>query len=272
MKPLPRKTNASALGRGWQKWLGISWISGVYAFLYIPLITLIILSFNSSRFATNWKGFTWKWYEKLAGNQLLLDAFFNSMLVAVASSIIATIIGTLGAFAVYRYRFAGRRLFFALIHSVMMSPDIVMGISLLMLFVLIGLDPGFTTLLLAHVTFSLPFVIVTVHARIQGFDPMMVDAARDLGAGEFEIFRRVILPLIFPAVLAGWLLSFTLSLDDVIISFFVTGPGFEILPLKIYSMVRLGVKPEVNALCTVLFLLTLVAVMTAHFLTKEKKK
>ncbi|MCG8565821.1 MAG: spermidine/putrescine ABC transporter permease PotC [Desulfobacterales bacterium] len=269
MKPA---THGNRADRGLKKWMGITWVSGVYAFLYIPLVTLVILSFNQSKFSSTWKGFTLKWYDKLLNNQLLLDAFFNSMIVAFTSSILATILGTLGAFAVYRYRFAGRRMFFTLVHSVMMSPDIVMGISLLMFFVLIGLDPGFITLLLAHVTFCLPFVIVTVHARIQGFDPMMVDAARDLGASEFVIFKRIVLPLIFPAVLAGWLLSFTLSLDDVIISFFVTGPGFEILPLRIYSMVRLGVKPEVNALCTILFLLTLVAVMAAHFLTKEKRK
>jgi spermidine/putrescine transport system permease protein len=154
----------------------------------------------------------------------------------------------------------------------MMSPDIVMGISLLMLFVLAGLTPGFLTLLAAHVTFCVPFVIVLVHARISGFDPAVVDAARDLGAREQDVFFRIILPMILPAVLAGWLLSFTLSIDDVIISFFVTGPGFEILPLKIYSMVKLGVTPEVNALCTVLFLLTLAAVFAAHILTKERKK
>ncbi len=266
-QPLKGRRRPSSLGR-----LGISWITGVFAFLYLPLITLIVLSFNQSKFSSSWKGFTLKWYEKLAQNQMLLDAFINSMVVAFAASIIATALGTLGAFALYRYRFTGQRVFFGLIHSVMMSPDIVMGISLLMLFVLIGLDPGFLTLLLSHVTFCLPFVIVTVHARIQGFDPMMVDAARDLGAGDFEIFKRVILPLIFPAVLAGWLLSFTLSLDDVIISFFVTGPGFDILPLRIYSMVRLGIKPEVNALCTVLFIMTLAAVMAAHFLIKERKK
>lgn len=250
-----------------RRFLGVSWLAAVYAFFYIPLLTLIVYSFNSAKFTTVWKGFTLDWYVRLFQNSQLLDAFFNSMTVAVVSSIIATVIGTLGAFAVNRYRFAGRKVFFGLIHSVMMSPDIVMGISLLMLFVLMGVETGFMTLLLAHVTFCLPFVIVTVHARISGFDPAVVDAARDLGAREFEIFFRIILPMILPAVLAGWLLSFTLSLDDVIISFFVTGPEFEILPLKIYSMVRLGVKPEVNALCAILFLITLGAVALAYFLT-----
>jgi spermidine/putrescine transport system permease protein len=209
---------------------------------------------------------------RLLDNPQLLDAFFNSLTVALISSMVATALGTLGAFAVSRYRFAGRKLFFGLVYSVMMSPDIVMGISLLMLFVLAGLTPGFLTLLIAHVTFCLPFVIVLVHARISGFDPAVVDAARDLGAREHEVFYKIIVPMILPAVLAGWLLSFTLSLDDVIISFFVTGPGFEILPLKIYSMVKLGVTPEVNALCTVLFMLTLAAVCAAHILTKERKK
>lgn len=255
-----------------RQWIGISWISAVYAFLYIPLLTLMVFSFNQARYTTAWKGFSVKWYVKLLSNQQLLDAFFNSLIVAFVSSLVATGIGTLGAVALSRYRFAGKKLFMALVHSVMMSPDIVMGISLLMLFVLVGIPTGFFTLAAAHVTFCLPFVIVTVYARIRDFDPAVVDAARDLGAREAAVFFRVILPMILPAVAAGWLLSFTLSLDDVIISFFVTGPGFEILPLKIYSMVRLGVKPEVNALCSVLFLLTLVAVMAAHFLIKEKSK
>ena len=255
-----------------KRWMGISWLTAVYAFLYIPLLTLMVYSFNQARYTTVWKGFTLKWYVRLMENQQLLDAFFNSLTVALVASVIATVIGTLGAFVVSHYRFAGRKIFFGLIYSVMMSPDIVMGISLLMLFVLMGMETGFLTLLLAHVTFCLPFVVVTVYARISDFDPAVIDAAKDLGAGEFMIFRHIILPMVTPAVMAGWLLSFTLSLDDVIISFFVTGPEFEILPLKIYSMVRLGVKPEVNALCTILFLLTLVAVTTAHFLTKEKEK
>jgi spermidine/putrescine transport system permease protein len=232
----------------------------------------MVFSFNQARYTTSWQGFSLKWYGHLLDNTQLMDALINSLTVALVSSLAATALGTLGAFAVSRYRFAGRKLFFGLVYCVMMSPDIVMGISLLMLFVLAGLTPGFLTLLAAHITFCLPFVIVLVHARIAGFDPAVVDAARDLGAREQDVFFRIILPMILPAVLAGWLLSFTLSLDDVIISFFVTGPGFEILPLKIYSMVKLGVTPEVNALCTVLFMLTLAAVCAAHILTKERKK
>ena len=247
-----------------------SYLTLVYLFLYVPILVLIVYSFNSAKYATVWKGATLNWYLRLFENDMLVGAMVNSITVALASSIAATAIGTLGALAFYRYRFAGRKALYAMVYATMMSPDIVMGISLLCLFMFLGLDLGFITLLLAHVTFSLPFVVVTVYARISGFDPAVIDAAKDLGAGEFQIFRHVILPMIFPAVVAGWLLSFTLSLDDVIVSFFVTGPGFEILPLKIYAMVRLGVKPEVNALCTLMFIFTLLSVMTAHYLVKEK--
>lgn len=244
----------------------------VYLFLYAPLLILIVYSFNSSKYAIGWQGFSLEWYRKLLSNQLILDAAINSILIAVLSSLAATVLGTLAAVSFYRYRFAGRKALYTMVYSVMMSPDIVMGISLLMFFMFIGLKVGFLTLLLSHITFCLPFVVVTVYARISGFDPNIIDAAKDLGASEFETFKHVILPMIMPSVLAGWLLSFTLSLDDVIVSFFVTGPSFEILPLKIYSMVRLGVKPEINALSTILFVFTLVTVTISQFLIKEKKR
>lgn len=244
----------------------------IYLFLYAPLLVLIVYSFNKSKYAIGWQGFSLEWYEKLISNQLILDAAMNSLIIAICSSLAATVIGTLAAVAFYRYRFTGRKALYTMVYSVMMSPDIVMGISLLMFFMFIGLKVGFLTLLLSHITFCLPFVVVTVYARISGFDPNITDAAKDLGATEFETFRHIILPMIMPAVLAGWLLSFTLSLDDVIVSFFVTGPSFEILPLKIYSMVRLGVKPEINALSTLLFCFTLVTVTISQLLIKEKKR
>lgn len=248
------------------------YLAAVYLFLYLPIVVLIVYSFNSAKYATDWAGFSLRWYAELAGNRLLVDALGNSLLVAALSSVAATAIGTLAALAFYRYRFPGRKLLYGLIYVVMLSPDIVMGISLLILFILLGLDLGFVTLLLSHITFCLPFVVVTVYARISGFDPQVIEAARDLGASEYQAFRYVILPMLMPAVASGWLLSFTLSLDDVIVSFFVTGPSFEILPLKIYSMVRLGVKPEINALSTVLFLLTLVSVSLSQLLVKEKRR
>jgi len=247
------------------------YLTGIYVFLYLPLLILVVYSFNRSRFSTQWTGFTVDWYIKLLHNAMLLDALRNSLIVAFLSSFAATVIGTLAAVAFYRYRFIGRKVLYTLVYIVMMSPDIVMGISLLIFFMLSGIRIGFVTLLLSHITFCIPFVVVTVYARIRGFDPRVIEAARDLGAGEFQTFRYVLLPLLMPAVVSGWLLSFTLSLDDVIVSFFVTGPSFEILPLKIYSLVRLGIKPEINALSTVLFLFTLVSVTLSQLLIKEKK-
>ena len=249
----------------------IVYMAMVYGFLYLPITVLIVYSFNNTRYSSNWQGFTVKWYASLLENRMLIDSLGNSLLVALLSSLVATAIGTVAAVAFHRYRFPGRKLLYALLYVVMMSPDIVMGISLLMLFILLRVEPGFTTLVLSHITFCLPFVAVTIYARIADFDPNVIEAAKDLGANEYQAFRHVILPMLLPAVISGWLLSFTLSLDDVIVSFFVTGPTFEILPLKIYSMVRLGVKPEVNALSTVLFTVTLVTVFLSHLIVKEKK-
>jgi spermidine/putrescine transport system permease protein len=250
----------------------IIYMAAIFLFLYLPIAVLVVYSFNGAKYGTVWRGATLKWYLRMLDNRLLIASLVNSLIIAAASSVVATTIGTLAAVAFHRYRFFGRKALYSMLYVVMMSPDIVMGISLLMFFILIGMEPGFTTLLLSHITFCLPFVVVTIYARISGFDPHIVEAARDLGAGEFKIFRHVILPMIWPAVLSGWLLSFTLSLDDVIVSFFVTGPSFEILPLRIYSMVRLGVKPEVNALSALLFGFTLVAVVISQLLVKEKKR
>ena len=249
----------------------------IYALLYLPIGVLILYSFNASKYSTAWRGFTWDWYAKLWNNDGLIEAAMHSLTIATVSSVIATVIGTLGAVALYRYRFFGKGFLQSLIYILIVSPEIVMGISLLMLFAAFFLPLGFWSLLLAHVTLSLPFVIVTVASRLSGFDQSIIEAAKDLGAGEMKTFTAIILPNILPAVIAGFLLSFTLSLDDVIISFFVTGPGYEILPLKIYSMVRVGVKPEINALCTIMFLFTILMVLLSQFLmsrsttpTKEK--
>jgi len=243
----------------------------VYLFLYTPIAVLIAFSFNDSKYGASWRGFTFKWYDALAQDAALLDAALNSLLVAALAATAATALGTLAAVALHQYRFRGRRLTQTCLFVTMMSPDIVMGVSLLVLFVSLGLTPGFLTLLLAHVTFCLPFVAVTVYSRLAGFDPHLVEAAQDLGAGEFDTFRLVILPMLMPAVAAGWLLSFTLSMDDVIVSFFTTGPTFEVLPLRIYSMVKVGVKPVVNALSAILVGATVVIVLTSHLLLGEKK-
>jgi spermidine/putrescine transport system permease protein len=247
------------------------YLTSVYLFLYVPILILIIYSFNDSKYSTNWQGFTLKWYAQLFTDSPLKDALVNSIIIALASSVIATILGTLGALAFYRYRFIGRKVMYTFIYIVMMSPDIVMGISLLMFFITIGMATGPFTLLLAHITFCLPFVVVTVYARISGFDRNIIDVAKDLGASELQMFRHIMLPLLMPAIIAGWLLSFTLSLDDVVVSFFTTGPSFEILPLKIYSMVRLGIKPEINALSAMMVLISLITVTVAHLVTKENR-
>ena len=247
------------------------YLTSVYLFLYVPILILIIYSFNDSKYSTNWQGFTLKWYTQLFTDSPLKDALVNSIIIALSSSVIATILGTLGALAFYRYRFIGRKVLYTFIYIVMMSPDIVMGISLLMFFITIGMATGPFTLLLAHITFCLPFVIVTVYSRISGFDRNIIDVAKDLGASELQMFRHIMLPLLMPAIIAGWLLSFTLSLDDVVVSFFTTGPSFEILPLKIYSMVRLGIKPEINALSAIMVLLSLITVTVAHLITKENR-
>ncbi|ANO34343.1 spermidine/putrescine ABC transporter permease PotC [Vibrio breoganii] len=252
--------------------LRFSFMTLVYAFLYLPIIVLIANSFNASKFGMKWGGFTTKWYESLLNNDSLMQAAWHSLNIAVFSATAATIIGSLTAVALFRYQFKGKRAVNGMLFVVMMSPDIVMAISLLALFLVIGAQLGFFTLLIAHITFCLPFVVVTVYSRLNGFDVKMLEAAKDLGAGEWVILKQIILPLAMPAVAAGWLLSFTLSLDDVIISSFVTGPAYEILPLKIYSMVKVGISPEVNALATVMLIVSLILVIISQLLAREKVK
>jgi len=242
----------------------------VFVFLYLPLGVMVVYSFNASRFSMAWKGFTLDWYVKLFSNAALMQAALNSLLIAALAATCSSILGTLIAMALQRWRFPTRKVIHTSLFVMMMSPDIVIGISLLVLFMALSLPLGFGTLLMAHITLCVPFVSITVYGRLQGFDPHVVEAARDLGAGEYEVFRHVVLPMVFPAVLAGWFLSFTLSIDDVIISFFTTGPTFEVLPLRIYSMVRLGLKPEVNALCAIMILITAVAVFVSQRFLKEK--
>ncbi|MEX0444562.1 spermidine/putrescine ABC transporter permease PotC [Xenorhabdus sp. SGI246] len=242
----------------------------VYAYLYIPIIILLVSSFNQSRFGISWQGFTTEWYSLLFSNDSLLQAAGHSLTMAVVSSTFATMIGSLTAVALYRYSFRGKKFVSGMLFVVMMSPDIVMAISLLVLFMLLGVSLGFWSLLFSHITFCLPFVVVTVYSRLKDFDVKMLEAARDLGASELTILRKIILPLAMPAVMAGWLLSFTLSMDDVVVSSFVTGPGYEILPLKIYSMVKVGVSPEINALAAILLAMSLVLVLISQFVMRDR--
>jgi spermidine/putrescine transport system permease protein len=244
----------------------------VYAFFYLPLFVVFVYSFNSNKYTTTWGGFSTKWYETLAANTALLDATLNSIMVAVCAASLATFLGTLSALALKRYKFPGRQAMYAGILMLTVSPDIVMGIALLILFIALKMELGFVTILLAHTTLCAPFVTVTVLARLAEFDEHLIEAARDLGASEAAAFRHVLLPLTFPAIAAGWLLSFTLSMDDVLISTFTTGPAFEVLPVRIYSMVKLGVKPDVNALSAVMFVITLVFVLLAQAISQMRRK
>jgi spermidine/putrescine transport system permease protein len=247
-----------------------SYLTAIYLFFYIPIIILIVYSFNSSQYSLLWHGFSMRWYQELFSDSDLWISVMHSLLLGVSAATVAMCVGGLTAITLFRYDFFGRRLLYGLIFILILSPDIVMGISLLILFSLLKITLGFWSLLLAHITFCIPFVVVTVYSRIVSFDEYIFEAAKDLGAKDSVILRRIILPLLWPALAAGWLLSFTLSIDDVIISYFVAGPDFEILPLKIYSMVRLGVKPEINALCTVTFGLTLILIVISQLALRRK--
>lgn len=241
----------------------------VYAYLYIPIIILVTNSFNEDRYGLSWKGFSWNWYERLFNNDTLIQAAFHSVTIAFFAATLATILGGLTAIALYRYRFRGKQAVSGMLFIVMMSPDIVMAVSLLALFMVVGISLGFWSLLLAHVTFCLPYVTVTIFSRLNGFDARMLEAAKDLGASEVTILRKIILPLALPAVVSGWLLSFTISLDDVVVSSFVSGVSYEILPLRIFSLVKTGVTPEVNALATIMIVLSLGLVILSQLVTRK---
>ncbi|GAB7388908.1 hypothetical protein BSNK01_27460 [Bacillaceae bacterium] len=242
----------------------------VYGFLYIPIIILIVFSFNESKLNAVWTGFTFEWYGRLMQNGEVLEAAKNSLVIAILSTLISTMVGTLAAVGMYRYHFRGKSVLDGLLYLPIVIPEIVMGISLLAFFALMKIPLGIFTLIAAHITFSIPFVVVVVRARLEGFDKSLEEAALDLGATEWQTFTKVTLPVIMPGILASALLAFTLSIDDVIISFFVAGPGSTTLPLKIFSMVKFGVTPEINALSTLMLLLTITAVVFAERIRLRK--
>lgn len=246
------------------------YLNFVYFFLYFPLLITIVFSFNSAERSSIWNSFTTKWYTELFQNLELLRAAGHSLLIGLSAASFATVIGSLAAISLFRYTFFLKPLLKSLLFTLIVSADIIMAVALLTLFNTIHLPLGFWSLLIAHITFCIPFVATTVYSRIITINKNLFEAAKDLGANDWTILKRIIIPLLWPGMLAGWMLSFTMSLDDVIISYFVTGPSFDILPLKIYSMVRLGIKPEINALCTLLLLLTLTLVLGSQLLTKKK--
>ena len=241
------------------------------AFLYIPMIILVIYSFNESRLVTVWGGFSTKWYGEVFRNEAFLDAAWVTLKVAFYSSTMATVLGTMAAYAmVRRGRFAGRTLFSGMIYAPLVMPEVITGLSLLLLFIAVGLDRGVLTIVLAHTTFAMCYVSVVVSSRLVSFDQSLEEAALDLGCTPFQAFRYVTLPIIAPAVIAGWLLAFTLSLDDLVIASFTSGPSATTLPIKIFSSVRLGVSPEINALSTIIIALVTVGVLIASVLSKRQ--
>jgi putrescine transport system permease protein len=241
------------------------------AFLYLPIAILVIYSFNASRLVTVWGGWSMRWYTALLADRALLDAAFVSLRVGFVSATVASILGTLAAVALARAGlFRMRASFSALLYAPIVMPEVITGLTLLLFFVAIDLDRGVWTVTLAHTTVTMCFVTLIVQARLASFDWSLEDAAMDLGAPPSRAFLAVTLPLIWPAVAAGWLLAFTLSLDDLVIASFTTGPGATTLPIRIYSDVRLGVKPEINAICTVMIATVALVVIAASLLTKRR--
>jgi len=251
-------------------WFNATSLTLGFAFLYLPMIILIIYSFNESKLVTVWAGFSTKWYGELMQNEAFLNAAWVTIKVAVFSSTIATVLGTMAAYVLVRGgRFMGRTIFSGMIYAPLVMPEVITGLSLLLLFIGIGLDRGIVTIVLAHTTFSMCYVSVVVSSRLVSFDKSLEEAALDLGCTPFDAFRSVTLPIIAPAVISGWLLAFTLSLDDLVIASFTSGPSATTLPIKIFSAVRLGVSPEINALSTIMIAIVTVGVVTASLVSKR---
>lgn len=250
-----------------------------YAFLYAPLVSVIVYSFNDSRLATVWGGFSTRWYGELLKNDQVLDAALLSLRIAVTTATVATVFGTMAGLALARFgRFRGRTLFSGMITSPLVMPEVITGLSLLLLFVslkqLIGwpAQRGFMTITIAHITFAMAYVTVIVQSRLAGMDESLEEAAMDLGGRPFRVVFDITLPLISPAMIAGWLLSFTLSLDDLVIATFVSGPGGSTLPMLIFSKVKLGVTPDINALATLIIAFVTIGVILAFLAARRAQR
>ncbi|WP_078118153.1 ABC transporter permease subunit [Thiosocius teredinicola] len=259
--------------------LVFSLMAFAYAFLYAPIVSLVIYSFNESRLVTVWAGFSTKWYVSLMHNEELLGAAWVSLRIAVMNASLAVVLGTLAGVALVRFgRFRGRSALALMVGAPLVMPDVILGLASLLLFVAmeqaIGWPAGrgMTTITIAHVTFSLAYVAVIVQSRLTRLDPSLEEAAMDLGARPWKVFFVVTLPLIAPALAAGWLLAFTLSLDDLVVASFTSGPGASTLPMKVYSSVRLGVSPEINALATVLVVIVTTGIVIAGWSMQRKAK
>ncbi len=243
----------------------------VYLYIYLPIVILIVFSFNTQKLNISWHGFTLSWYQVLFHDQQVQLATQNTLIVAAVSTVVATVIGTLAALAMQRYRFPGYQLSEGLMYIPIVIPEVVMGISLLVFFVMIKLTLGLVTITLSHIAFNIPFVALVVRARLHGYDNSIDEAAMDLGADEATTFRRVTLPTIMPGILAGAMLALTLSLDDYVITYFTAGPGSTTLPLRVFSMVRFMVTPEVNALSTLWVLVVFVVLVVTQIVQSRSR-
>jgi spermidine/putrescine transport system permease protein len=250
--------------------LAVTWL--LLAFFYLPIAVVVLDSFNGARFGGRFEGPTLEWYRRLFAHREIWPAVLNSLVIAAGATVVSVVLGTTAAIALHRWRSALQRLHYALVYTPLVVPEVLMGISLLIFFAAVGLELGLFTIFLAHVTFCVSYVAMVVLGRLQDFDDAVLEAAQDLGAGWWAITWRILLPLLAPGILAGGLLAFTLSIDDFVISFFVAGPGSTTLPIRIYSMIKHGQPPLINALSTLLLAVTFLAVWLSQRLTNRSEK
>jgi putrescine transport system permease protein len=254
-------------------WFQASSIAWGIAFLYVPIAILVIYSFNASRLVTVWGGWSLRWYAELLHDEAMLDSAWVTLRVGLLSASAATVLGTLSALALVRSgRFRGRLVFSAMVYAPLVMPEVITGLALLLLFVAVGFDRGFWTITIAHTTVTMCFVTVVVQARLVTFDRSLEEAAMDLGCPPLKTFLLITLPLVWPAIASAWMLAFTLSLDDLVIASFTTGPGATTLPIRLYSEVRLGVKPEINAICTILLAVAALGILAGSRLAARRER
>lgn len=247
------------------------YITLIFIFLYAPIATLMVLSFNASKSRAKWGGFTTKWYASLFESEAILQALGNTLIIALLSALIATVIGTIACISIQGMRKKSRAVIMGITNIPMLNAEIVTGISLMLLFIIAGIKFGFFTILLAHITFNIPYVILSIMPRMKQLDPHTYEAALDLGASHLQAFFKVIFPDILPGIISGFIMAFTMSLDDFIITHFTKGPGIDTLSTKIYTEVRKGIKPEMYALSTLIFLTVLILLLLVNYAPRKKR-
>ena len=256
------------------KFFSSGYLGFIFLFLYIPIFILIVFSFNTSKSKSVWMGFTFDWYVKLFHNEYIINALFNTLILALISSVIAAVIGTAAAIGIYSMKKTAKAVIINITYLPILNPEIITGVSFMLLFAFMKMEPGFGTLLIAHISFSVPYVILNLMPKLRQLDRYQYEAALDLGCNPFQAFMKVVLPEIFPGILSGFLMAFTYSIDDFVISYFVTGPEMQTLPIAIYSMIRKQISPEINALSAIMFVVVLVmlVIMNVKDIRNSKKR